>query len=99
MATARDVEEVVQKLASDRVRPRDEWLSRCSADDISSNSAVILCGKTRGRKPTKLDSKVNQLQKTKEQLSAYESRRGQAQKEDDEAKKQGQDASLKLEES
>ncbi|KAI5017041.1 hypothetical protein ZWY2020_037419 [Hordeum vulgare] len=52
---------------------------------------------------TELDSKVNQLQdelkKTKEQLSASEARRCQAQQEADEAKKQGQDVSLKLEES
>ncbi|KAE8819431.1 Ribosome biogenesis regulatory protein-like protein [Hordeum vulgare] len=59
--------------------------------------------KKRPSRLTELDSKVNQLQdelkKTKEQLSASEARRCQAQQEADEAKKQGQDVSLKLEES
>lgn len=59
--------------------------------------------KKRPSRLTELDSKVNQLQdelkKTKEQLSASEARRCQAQQEAEEAKKQGQDVSLKLEES
>ncbi|KAI4968229.1 hypothetical protein ZWY2020_005341 [Hordeum vulgare] len=65
----------------------------------SLQAAVLEKRKKRPSRQTELDSKVNQLQKTKEQLSASESRRGQAQQEDDEAKKQGQDASSKLEES
>ncbi|CAM0958016.1 unnamed protein product [Alopecurus aequalis] len=61
---------------------------------------------TERKRPSRLnelDSKVSQLQddlkKTKEQLTASEARRRHAQQEADEAKKQEQDASSKLEDS